>query len=132
MVIRCFVLKSCCYQASPSSLSPQHNNLNRRFKNNAKPVVTYFCSSGSSVCSWTMVPLDKSQTCRAHHTNVSSISGRVINDELADQLSQETYLILQINERRAPMLILADVCWLSFFTVPVLRSNILPLKPKKD
>lgn len=69
---------------------------------------------------------------RGHHTNVSSISGRVISDELADQLSQETHLILQINERRAPMLILADVCWLSFFTVPVLRSNILPLKPKED
>lgn len=44
MLMRCFVLKSCCYKASSSSLSPQHNNLNRRFKNNAKPVVTYFCS----------------------------------------------------------------------------------------
>lgn len=38
------------------------------------------------------------------------------------------HLILQMNERRAPMLILADDCWLSFFTVPVFRSNILPLK----
>lgn len=38
------------------------------------------------------------------------------------------HLILQMNDRRAPMLILADDCWLSFFTVPVFRSNILPLK----
>lgn len=38
------------------------------------------------------------------------------------------HLILQMNERRAPMLILADDCWPSFFTVPVFRSNILPLK----
>lgn len=29
-------------------------------------MVTYFCSSGSSVCSWTLVPLDKSQTCAPH------------------------------------------------------------------
>lgn len=36
------------------------------------------------------------------------------------------HLILQMNDRRAPMLILAEDCWLSFFTVPVFRSNILP------
>lgn len=36
------------------------------------------------------------------------------------------HLILQMNDRRAPMVILADVCWLSFFTVPVFKSNILP------
>lgn len=38
------------------------------------------------------------------------------------------HLILQMNDRRAPMLILAEDCWLSFFTVPVFRSNILPLE----
>lgn len=78
-LIRCFVLKSCCYKASPSSLSPQHNNLNRRFKNNAKPVVTYFCSSGSSVCSWTMVPLDKSQTCTEATTQTCQVSLDVLS-----------------------------------------------------
>lgn len=30
------------------------------------------------------------------------------------------------------MLILADDCWLSFFTVPVFRSNILPAKPNTN
>lgn len=33
-----------------------------------------------------------------------------------------------MNDRRAPILILADDCWPSFFTVPVFKSNILPLK----
>lgn len=32
-----------------------------------------------------------------------------------------------MNDRRAPILILADDCWLSFFTVPVFKSNILPV-----
>lgn len=40
----------------------------------------------------------------------------------------EPHLILQMNDRRAPILILADDCWPSFFTVPVFKSNILPLK----
>lgn len=40
-------------------------------------------------------------------------------------------LILQMNDRRAPIVILADDCWLSFFTVPVFRSNILPLKAQE-
>ena len=36
-----------------------------------------------------------------------------------------------MNERRAPILILADDGWPSFFTVPVFKSNILPLKANK-
>lgn len=43
-------------------------------------------------------------------------------------MERVSHLILQMKERRAPMLILADDCWLSFFTVPVFRSNILPEK----
>lgn len=49
----------------------------------------------------------------------------IINDKLDDWVQCE-YLILQMNDRRAPILILADDCWLSFFTVPVFKSNILP------
>lgn len=39
----------------------------------AKSVVTYFCSSGSSVCSWTMAPLDGSQTCKQASRRASSV-----------------------------------------------------------
>lgn len=46
--------------------------------------------------------------------------------------SVKSNLILQMNDRRAPILILADDCWLSFFTVPVFKSNILPLKANKS
>lgn len=40
----------------------------------------------------------------------------------------QSHLILQMNDRRAPILILADDCCPSFFTVPVFKSNILPIK----
>lgn len=43
-----------------------------------------------------------------------------------------SHLILQMNDRRAPIPILADDCWLSFFTIPVFKSNILPLKANTD
>lgn len=37
-----------------------------------------------------------------------------------------------MNDLRAPILILADDCWLSFFTVPVFKSSILPLYANTD
>ena len=39
---------------------------------------------------------------------------------------EEPHLILQMKERRAPILIRTDDCGPSFFTVPVLRSSIRP------
>ena len=45
----------------------------------------------------------------------------------------EPHLILQMKERRAPILILADdACCPSFFTVPVFRSSIRPGEGDKD
>lgn len=55
-----------------------------------------------------------------------------MNDEHDNQLQHDSHLILQMNDRRAPILIRADDCWPSFFTVPVFKSNILPLKRQKQ
>ena len=41
-----------------------------------------------------------------------------------------THLILQMKERRAPILILTEDWGLSFFTVPVFRSSIRPERIK--
>lgn len=42
-----------------------------------------------------------------------------------------SHLILQINERRAPMVILTDDWLPSFFTVPVFRSSMRPESDQK-
>lgn len=129
------VFTSTCYKAVQLSLFSRHNNQTDPLDRHAKSAVTYFCSSGSSVCSWTMAPLHGSQTCTQASTQERSVALLICmmyQPPKGDQWSNKTNLILQINERRAPILIRADDCWLSFFTVPVLRSNILPCKSQKD
>lgn len=78
-----------------------------------------------------MAPLGKSHTYRNTVDSECLHSLRTRDGEMIEvrtvfNMERGAHLILQMKERRAPMLILADDCWLSFFTVPVFRSNILP------
>lgn len=78
-----------------------------------------------------MAPPDKSHTYRntvdseCLHS-LPTREGEMIEVRAVFHMERGPHLILQMKERRAPMLILAEDCWLSFFTVPVFRSNILP------
>lgn len=131
------VMKQCFHHTATRLLQGMCNRANTIIKNKNKKTkqkscsFTCFYSSESSAGSLTMVPRDKSQTCKnTQATTGISVGIHVItSDDLDGKLS---HLILQMNDLRAPILILAEDCWLSFFTVPVFKSNILPLKANTD